>query len=331
MSKGHTPNLLTLSRHNDRATPPCLSVCVSLKNRSRVCHNNKFLLLFPDFVRSLAKAAVNARSLGNFELVVADFYSDDWPLVDWIEQASHPLQLQVVSVEGPFSRGKGLNLAARHARSERLFLCDSDILLHASVLRRAVEIVDEDKAWLPVFRCLDEQGRPDFWQDASYGLAALGKPAFERTGGVPEFNSWGGEDDIFRDRAAQCVELVRERVAGLNHQWHPDSTRHEHYTNESGADYTAFMASAGDQHNSNVLCVLHGKHPHWEGEIHLYSGVRMCRPGVDEGDYEYEPRRRILLKWDRWPPEELYWDSDQAVYREVGSEFTLRPLNNSDT
>ena len=38
------------------------------------------------------------------------------------------------------------------------------------------------------------------WQDAGYGLAGMSKRVFEQTEGLPEFESWGGEDEVFARR-----------------------------------------------------------------------------------------------------------------------------------
>src|SRR3954452_23100413 len=98
------------SRPDDRAPSPAISVCVSLKNRSRVEHEGRDLALFPNCVRSLADAAADIRDSGPVELVVADFHSDDWPLAAWLSAAAGGvLRVRVIPLDGQFSRGRGLN------------------------------------------------------------------------------------------------------------------------------------------------------------------------------------------------------------------------------
>lgn len=220
---------------NTRSTKPDLSVCVSLKNRSCVPHGDGFLALFPNCVKALAEAA---KALdGEVELVVADFGSDDDPPERWIHDLAGRLRVRVLQLDGGFSRGLGLNAAVQAARADRLLLTDADVLIDGDVLIRAMEVIDQDKAWWPIFRCLNEDGSPASWQDFGHGIAALHRDVFNASGGVPEFESWGGEDNLFSERVHRHRPGVRERWPGLRHQWHPEHCRHEHYANPRKWDY----------------------------------------------------------------------------------------------
>ena len=84
---------------------------------------------------------------------------------------------------------------------------------------------------------MSESGNSAFWQVDGYGIAALSRNVFNATDGVPEFESWGGEDDLFRNRIHEHVDWVRERCEGLRHQWHPDHCRDEHYERPRHSDY----------------------------------------------------------------------------------------------
>src|SRR6185295_1926248 len=57
-----------------------LSICVALKNRSRVVSQGRELRLFPNCVQSITRSLNDTIPA---ELVVADWDSDDWPLADW--------------------------------------------------------------------------------------------------------------------------------------------------------------------------------------------------------------------------------------------------------
>ena len=310
---------------------PALSICISLKNRSRVNHEKRRLELFPNCVRSLVEAAANIAAGELIELVVADFGSDDWPLVEWLPQRIGNLAYQIISVPGPFSRGKGLNIAAKYAKSEQLFLCDADILFETVALQRALAVLGQGQVWLPVCRYLNEVGEPVFWQDLGYGLVALSREIFELAEGVPEFESWGGEDEILRDALATCAKSVRERSQGLYHQWHPDSLRFENYCNERGSDYCAYMKDLAKKGIAgSVIQSFVGEHPHWRDEIHLYANGRMTRPGIDAGNYQWQREERLLLQWDRWPAEELFWDDATKMYCAKEIAFILRPIGNNE-
>ncbi len=229
-----------LIQEHQRDVTPVLSICVSLKNRSRIRYEGQELELFPNCVRSLAEAA---RTLGPVELIVADFHSDDWPLAEWLEHTAAPLQVRVIPVEGDFSRGRGLNLAASQARSDRLFLCDADVLVPAELLRRGIEIVDAGEAYFPIFGYLGLDGTRRHEVPESYGIAVVARSTFEAAGGVPEFHSWGGEDNLFHDAVARQRTVRRESVAGFDHQWHPEWCRHQYYRNACRQDYHDHVAA----------------------------------------------------------------------------------------
>lgn len=237
----------TILQSTGSCEQPTLSICVSLKNRSRMVHQGQTLELFPNSVRSLVQAAADLTEEGPIELVIADFCSDDWPLLEWIEETVGTMQFQVISVEGSFSRGRGLNLAARHARSKRLFLCDADVLIEPIALRRAIEVVDSGEAWLPICHYLDEAGEPVFWQELGYGLVALNKRVWEQVKGVPEFESWGGEDNLFCEQVARHVTIIRERQEGLLHQWHPDAIRSKYYAKNNHVDFQTHLENLANR------------------------------------------------------------------------------------
>ena len=306
---------------------PIISVCVSLKNRSRVVHEGRDLALFPNCVRSLADAAAVIQQSGAVELVVADFASDDWPLSEWLGQAAGSLQIHVVPVEGPFSRGRGLNVAVTHARCNRLLLCDADIMIEPEALRRAIEVITRGQVWLPICQYLDEDGGLEKWQEYGYGLAAIDRTMFNAAGGVPEYYSWGGEDELFFERLACHAVIVRERSEGLIHQWHPGCLRFEHYQRLIKTDFNEHRAAAADTSNLGApIKKFFCEHPEWQGELYLFENGRMSLPGVDTGDFEFEERRRLVLKWDRWPQVTLHWNQTDQAYCDRTGRFTVREL-----
>jgi hypothetical protein len=95
------------------------------------------LLLFPNCVQSLRRAVPDGLVC---ELVVTDWDSNDWPLIDWLKETAAPISTTIVSAEGSFSRGKGLNMAAQAAKGDILFFFDADALLCASLIHRVQEV-----------------------------------------------------------------------------------------------------------------------------------------------------------------------------------------------
>jgi hypothetical protein len=200
-----------------------LSICVTIKNRSRVKVGDRELLLFPRCVESIAQSA--ARYL-DCELVVADWQSDDWPLSLWLEKAAAPVSVRVITIpDVGFSRGKGLNRAAAAARGDALLFLDADCLLCESVITRGLECVGCGSAYYPVlFSYKGPEHRDGWWRHTGYGMCLLGKDLYQQSGGWPEYTLWGKEDDHFLQKIRSLAEVVREEVPGFYHQWHPDDT-----------------------------------------------------------------------------------------------------------
>ncbi len=304
------------------APQPVLSVCISLKDRSRVQHGEQELLPFPNCVRALQAAA---EAVGPLELVVADFHSTDWPLTDWLPgHGTDKFRIRIVPVPGRFSRGLGLNVAARNATSDNLFLCDADILVSSEAIARGRELLRQGKVSFPICQYVHEDGRLAFWQGHGFGLVFIHREHLNAAGGVPEFESWGGEDDLLRDRLKHGIGVVRERTAGLLHQWHPDACRHSNYARAAKTDFYETQSPSKDQ--PTLFRTYDGQHPHWVGPtqcVHLYTNGRMERPGIDGGTYELEEGMRLVLRWDKWPPEVLEWDPDSQRFCDRTKPFTL--------
>jgi len=199
--------------------PPLLSICVTIKNRSRLEVEGRELRLFPKCVASIREAVDGVPS----ELVVADWGSDDWPLGEWLADAASPVPVRIIQLEGTFSRGKGLNRAARAAAGEVLFFADADALLSSGVVHAGIEIARRGKAYFPIIYAYES---PDHttgrWCDGGFGHCFLTRVAFEEAGGWPEYSSWGREDKDLWGIVSARGPVVRERASGFHHQWHPE-------------------------------------------------------------------------------------------------------------
>ncbi len=307
-----------LSRSVPSLFEPILSICIALKNRSRMLHEGRLLENFPRTVRSLSDLA---EEFGPIELIVADFHSDDWPLSQWLVSAGN-LRVKIIPVDGDFSRGRGLNAAARQASCDRLFLTDADILVRPEALKRGLSSLERGVVRFPIFRYLDIEGQEQGFEDFTRGLTFLTRDLMQRSGGVPEFFSWGGDDDIFYDRLAPLAAVERERDGDLLHQWHSESSRHEHHVRPRKHDYERYVKHSAEAQ----FAVFKIEHPDWVGnvrEIVLWKDGRFERPGIDSGTYVYEPGVRLTLNWSRWTPEVLHWDNDRGCYRDSQREDVM--------
>jgi len=199
------------------------SICVSLKNRCKVKHAEGFLNLFPESLKSLA----GLRDKDNIEVVIADFMSDDSVLEDWVFDLG--LNVNLVKVEGNFSRGRGLNIAAANANYTNLLFTDADLLYDNTVIPKLTEVLSSGKSWFPIIHYIGNNGQLYWMSQNGQGICGVTKEVFEKSKKWPEFYSYGGEDhNFYYDIRSQTME-VREKFEGLQHQFHPNGCRYEHY------------------------------------------------------------------------------------------------------
>lgn len=197
-----------------------LSICVALKNRSRVLIEGHELRLFPNCVESIRLSIPSGASA---ELVVADWNSDDWPLCDWLPRAAGHLGLRIVPMTGPFSRGRGLNAAASASSGDILFFTDADCLMCPGLFEAGIRDVNANTAFFPVlYSYSGPEHRDGWWRHSGYGNCMVSRRTWQDAGGWPEYNTWGKEDDDFLKRVSALVNVIRQPVTGFFHQWHPD-------------------------------------------------------------------------------------------------------------
>ncbi|MEN8695554.1 MAG: glycosyltransferase family 2 protein [Akkermansiaceae bacterium] len=227
-------NFLSAGQDFCSSEAPLLSVCVSLKNRSRIPSESGFLESFPRGVEALAELHDTTIPM---ELVVADFRSDDWPLEEWLREAAREMPVTVLDMGDVFSKGKGINAAVAIARSPFILLLDADVRIVASGLLAGVEQLSKGVTFFPIIQDLDPKGKHAQWAMDSLGCCFLTKETFEKSGGVREYRSWGGEDDLFFKAVMRVSSVERFKVKGFRHQWHPDRCRHENYSGSAWEDF----------------------------------------------------------------------------------------------
>jgi hypothetical protein len=199
---------------------PELSICVTVKNRSLVYAAGRVLALFPNCVGSIIASVPRELSC---ELVVADWQSDDWPLVEWMPEVVGTNPTTIVTMSGEFSRGRGRNAAAQAANSDQLFFLDADCLISEFLLQRTAEVLASGSAYFPIlYSYSDPQHLTGWWRHKGFGNCMISRDAFELAGRFPEYDYWGREDVDFFDSVAAIQEIVREEIEGFYHQWHPN-------------------------------------------------------------------------------------------------------------
>ena len=189
-----------------------LSVCTTTKER------------WPHLARFLDVI----RKTGDHEIVVADWHSTDWP------QDMPQLGIsQVVQVDAPgFSRGHGMNAAARAARGDVLLFADCDLVISGEVMARGVELAEGGSAFFPLIEYEQSTGGDYRAWPAAYGCCFMLRDHFDRVGGFDEWWSYGYDDVdmLFRLRfLLGGKRAIRENIpGGVLHPWHEDSARHRH-------------------------------------------------------------------------------------------------------
>lgn len=218
-----------------------LSICITIKNRSKVLVNEGELFLFPRCIQSIHDSAIG---LPPIELVVADWGSDDWPLKQWLPGAVGEVPTRILNLEGPFSRGKGLNVAAGNASGQTILFLDADMIISRETIISGVSCVNSGRAFFPVsfsYKTIHEE--TGWWRHGGYGNCMLCRDIFDQTGGWPEFTCWGDEDNEFFKSVSSLTETVRTEEPGLIHQWHPNDTQwKDRYAEVSDADKARLSA-----------------------------------------------------------------------------------------
>ena len=85
-------------------------------------------------------------------------------------------------------------------------------------------------------------GTPFTRCNTGYGLAFVTRKVFDKAGGWPEFQSWGGEDNLFWDPCYRVASTERYPVGGLLHQWHPEEWKSENYARKTLSDWNETVA-----------------------------------------------------------------------------------------
>lgn len=314
------------------AKDPILSICVTVKNRSRISWKSGELCPFPKCVKALASVA---EVVGSIELVVADFSSDDWPLVDWLAEVAGTMEVKVLGMAGPFSKGRGLNEAVGAAKSENLLLFDADILIDESAFVAGLHFLSKGKAFFPILMNLDESGNDEIWNHWGTGIVFVKKKFFKAAGGIPEFQSWGGEDDLFYQAVCDLAPVERSRMLGIVHQWHPEFCRHENYEKGEREDFRTYVGKSESRANYHSLerregmgsyRVFHGNHPEWAGSVRFGRGKGFARPGIEGGKYELFEEEELKLDWDEKEVDSLRWDGERGLYSNGARDFTMREV-----
>lgn len=86
-----------------------------------------------------------------------------------------------------------------------------------------MQAVTKGMSYFPiVFSFSDPSHAAGWWRSEGFGNCMVPRHVFEQSGGWPEYQTWGREDDDFYARVQACSSVVRENAPGFFHQWHPE-------------------------------------------------------------------------------------------------------------
>ena len=204
-----------------------LSICITVKNRSAIDTEFGTLHPFPECIKSLAKSI----SLeDNIELVIADWKSTDWPIIDWIENKIEHIPITLININGSkFSIGQGRNIAASHSTGDILLFLDADMVVNRDVLTRGIEAADEFNVCYPTVYYQKVYGQDSWDVHEGGGNLFMTKTMFDKTQGWPEYYEHGFEDVDFAKKIKAFINPVTI-TQHLKHPWHPQSVWKNRYS-----------------------------------------------------------------------------------------------------
>jgi hypothetical protein len=200
-----------------------VSICLTIQDRSRIdLPDGRTLTPFLECVQALAKAHVELKGEIDLQVVVADWRSTDWPLNEWLDEASGDLPVHLVMLQGGFSRGRGLNVASQYAPGDVLFFLDTDTLLDAEVVRAGLRAVQSGNAFFPLCWYYVEP-ESAIWAERGFGNCMVSRDMLRRVGLWPVLPNNDSEDVLFHDALSKHFEISRPRMKTLVHPWHPSN------------------------------------------------------------------------------------------------------------
>ena len=200
-----------------------LSVCITVKNRSRVEWEglDHPLTLLPDCIESIGKL-FSIRD--KVQIVISDWNSDDWPLTEWMPKICKNLYKIIPIDEKGFSKGYGINKAVENAMGDTLFLMDADMILKSrSIVATGMNIVSHGGVYFPIPKYIvDENG--SFTNNCGVGNVFISKKQFYDVGQMPVYWRYGFEDsDFYKILEQKNIPIFAKPTNDLIHPYHPQS------------------------------------------------------------------------------------------------------------
>lgn len=170
-------------------------------------------------------------------VVVVDFKQDEPSLdvasIDRFLSSRVPVQRVFVTDQVYFNKSLALNIGFHFTRSERILVCDADVLLHETFFSLALSNATLGHQGRVAFSPCYVQESEGGVQRPAPGIVAFDRACFEQIEGYSsEFTGWGMEDMDFL-RRLRASDTAIEKVSSAIHISHPDSDRVRNYDSVS--------------------------------------------------------------------------------------------------
>ena len=198
-----------------------LSVCIPCYNRSRLQTEFGVIELLPKCLAAISKCVQPI--FNNYEVVIADYHSTDYPLREWVHDIIPDVTIIDID-DDKFSRGKALNIAASNAKHKNLCFMDTDMVMTGEFFQLASDSLSSGRAFFPVcYMYKDYLHTKGFFCTPGFGICCVNRNSYDLAGGFQDRKTWGLEDTIFFDRVCGICHVDRPHLRSLEHMWHPDS------------------------------------------------------------------------------------------------------------
>jgi glycosyltransferase involved in cell wall biosynthesis len=200
-----------------------LSICITVKNRSRVEWENleEPLLLLPNCIQSIGQQFSKKDKV---EIVISDWQSTDWHLHEWMPKVcQNPYRIVTIDKEG-FSKGHGVNVAVEHAMGDTIFLMDADMILNSrKPVAEGMQVVNHGGVYFPIPKYIvNKEGH--FRYSCGVGNMIIDKQMFKDLGRMPEYWRYGFEDsDFYKLVEQKGIKVMSRPTTDLIHPYHPQS------------------------------------------------------------------------------------------------------------
>lgn len=199
-----------------------LSICITVKNRSKVETEHGILELFPKCLQSINNSITDMK---NIDIVISDWESTDYPILQWIDEVITEIPTEVITIktkDNTFSAGMGRNIAANRAKGDIILFLDADILINNAAFYNGWEVAKQHEVCYPVIMYQKDYKSEEHTVHEGGGILYINKELFYKVGKWPEYYSHGFEDTDFAKKLSQFTKLYTSNLP-FYHQWHPQS------------------------------------------------------------------------------------------------------------